>query len=337
MCDQRRAAGHDPPDVYFVAMADDYYRTLGVSRTASDDEIRKAYRELARKYHPDVSDAPDAADRFSEITEAYEVLSDPEKRRQYDQFGRVGPDPRTGGGGTGWSTRPGGAAPNVDLNSIFEEMFGGAGTAGRPGSPFGGGGSAGRTASARGRDITHEITVSFVTAAQGGTEQLRLTVGGTTRVIDVKIPAGIGDGAKLRIRGEGHPGLGGAAAGDLIVTVSTGQHPWFRREGLDLLVDIPVSFSEAALGVTVAVPLLSGTAEVKIPAGASSGQKLRLRGQGIQASDGRSGDYFAVVQIVSPQPLTDRARALLEELSPELNNPRESAPWADKRTTGAPR
>jgi curved DNA-binding protein len=321
----------------------DYYEVLGVSRGASSDEIRKAYRKLARKYHPDVNKSPDAAKRFSEVTEAYEVLSDPEQRTQYDQFGRVGAgaagaggahggsgfDPRDFGFGGGSGARTGGFSPD-DLGSIFEEMFGGA-------SPFGGTGGRGATSArqarprpqpARGRDLEHRLHVSFLTAALGGDERLRITTpSGEPQTITVKVPPGIEPGAKLRVAGKGQPGPTGGSAGDLLLTVDVGAHPLFRREGLDVFVDVPVTLSEAALGVTVTVPLLRGSADVKIPPGASSGRKLRLRGKGITDAKGRAGDLYAVVQIVAPSPLSERARELLSELQGELQNPRESGPW----------
>lgn len=316
----------------------DYYDELGVARTATADEIRKAYRRLARKYHPDVSKEPDAEARFNRISEAYEVLNDPEKRKTYDQFGRAGvgagPD---GFGRAGWSTaRPaGGGFDPADFSSIFDEMFG------RGQSPFGGGGgggggagpfTAGRqraTAPVRGRDIERGLQVSFLTAARGGEERLRLAKagGGAPTTIDVKVPAGTETGDRLRVRGKGEPGPSGGRPGDLILKLDVGAHPLFRREGLDLLVDVPVTLTEGALGVSLEVPLLSGTASLKVPPGTSSGRKLRIRGQGIADAKGRTGDFYAVVQIVAPEHVSERARQLLLDLADELQNPRESGPW----------
>jgi DnaJ-class molecular chaperone len=209
-------------------------------------------------------------------------------------------------------------------------MFGG-------GSPFGGAGVRG-TAGARqarpnaqptrGRDLEHRLHVSFLTAALGGDERLRITTpSGDPQTIHVKVPPGIEPGAKLRVAGKGQPSPAGGPAGDLLLTVDVGSHPLFRRERLDVLVDVPVNLSEAALGVTVTVPLLRGSADVKIPPGASSGRKLRLRGKGITDASGRTGDFYAVVQIMAPEQLSEHAHELLTELRGELKIPRESGPW----------
>ena len=300
----------------------DFYEVLGVTRTASEEEIRKAYRALARTYHPDVSEAPDAAEKFNEITEAYETLSDPEKRKAYDQFGRVHPHagPRTSGV-HGVHVDPG------DFGSIFDEVFGGA----RRGSPFGAAGvRTHRHAPMRGRNLEHRISVSFMSAALGSRERLRFTRqdGSQPQEVEVRVPAGIEDGAKLRLKGKGEPSPGGGPPGDLILTVEVGGHPWFRRDGLDLSVDVPITIAEAALGTSVRVPLLEGSAEVKIAAGTSSGRKLRLKAKGITAGE-RTGDLFAVVQIVAPERLSERGRRAIEDLAGELKNPRDSGPWAD--------
>jgi DnaJ-class molecular chaperone len=317
----------------------DYYQVLGVSRTATADEIRKAYRRLARKYHPDVNDSPDAAKRFAEATEAYDVLSDPEKRKTYDRFGHAGVGAGAGagpygagawpGGGFGGHGRGAGPFTAADMGSIFEELFGARGP-----SPF----DTARSQAPRprrGQDLRHTLTVTFMTAAQGGTERLRLAnPEGGTQTVTVKVPAGIESGAKLRVKGKGQPGPEGGPTGDLILTVEVGAHPLFRREGLDLLVNVPITLAEAGLGATVAVPLLTGSATVKIPAGASSGRKLRLAGRGITDDKGRKGDFYAVIQIVAPERPSPRAEQLLGELADELQNPRESGPWARLKETG---
>lgn len=325
--------------------SNDYYKLLGVSHDATAEEIRKAYRKLARQYHPDVNKAPDAATRFAEINEAYEVLSDAEKRRSYDQFGRAGVGATTGRpGGATWSQAGFGGSPGADfdagdLGSIFEQMFGARGPGGAPGtatSPFGGDfGSGSRPVQSppqRGRDLSHELPVSFMTAVRGGKEEVRFQLGAGYETIEVRIPAGIESGAKLRVKGKGQPapsGNPGGKPGDLIITVTVGQHPYFRRDGLNLLIDVPISIAEAGLGTEVDVPLIEGSVQIRIPPGASSGQKLRVPGKGIQDSRGAVGDFLAVVQIVAPSSLTDSARQSLEALAPELKNPRESAPWAE--------
>jgi DnaJ-class molecular chaperone len=322
-----------------MAKPRDYYEVLGVGRNATAEEIRKAYRRLARKYHPDVNTEPDAAQRFAEITEAYDVLSDPERRKTYDQFGHAGvgagaagfgqgpfrPGGFGGWGGSGGGFRGGGASSfdASDIGSIFEEMFGARGP-----SPFSTA-QARRPQPSRGRDLQHKLTVSFLTAARGGRESLRLTVPGSssTQTVDVTIPAGIEHGAKLRIKGKGQPSPHGGGTGDLILTIEVGAHPLFRRDGLDLLVDVPITIAEAGLGTTVSVPLLEGTAQIKVPPGASSGRKLRLKGKGVTDAKGRRGDFLAVLQIVAPAELSARGRELLQALASELKNPRETGPW----------
>jgi curved DNA-binding protein len=319
-----------------MAQDRDYYEVLGVGRDATADEIRKAYRRLARQYHPDVNQSSDAAERFAEMQEAYDVLSDAEKRKAYDRFGRAGVGVGQGPGGFGrggaWrgNAGPGGQFDASDFSSVFEELFGG-----RGGSPFGvGPGRPGaqaprRPAPQRGPDLHHTLTVSFMTAAQGGSEQVHVTTADRSpQTITVKIPPGIDTGEKLRVKGKGHPGGDGGPAGDILLTVQVGRHPYFQREGLDLLVEVPVTIAEATFGATVTVPLLKGSVEIKVPAGASSGQKLRVKGQGLTNAKGRTGDFHAVVQIAAETDLSPRGRELLQELATELKNPRKSAPWA---------
>jgi DnaJ-class molecular chaperone len=325
-----------------MAQDKDYYEVLGVSRDATADQIRRAYRRLARTYHPDVNQSSDAATRFAEMQEAYEVLSDAEKRRAYDRFGRAGVGVGHGPGGFGrggtWrvDAGPGGQFDASDFASVFEELFGG-----RAGSPFGvGAGRPGaeapsRPAPRRGRDLHHPLTVSFMTAALGGSEQVRVTAGGARpQTITVKIPPGVDSGEKLRVKGKGHPGGAGAAAGDIILTLNVGGHPYFRREGLDLLIDVPVTFAEATFGTRVTVPLLKGSIEIKVPPGSSSGQKLRVRDKGLTDAKGRAGDFYAVVQIVAETDLSPRGRQLLQDLEAELKNPRKSAPWGAEPGSG---
>jgi curved DNA-binding protein len=365
-----------------MAQPRDYYAILGIERNATDDQIRKAYRRLARQYHPDVNKSPDAAKRFAEVSEAYEVLSDAEKRREYDRFGRSPRSPHGGAGGwppgAEWGAGPGGAQTYTwtstgaggdvgDFSDLFESAFGGFGRdpAGAAG-PFRTRAEPRPSSAKHGGDIHQDVQVSFMTAALGGVEHMRIASGGgQMETIDVKIPPGIDSGAKLRLKGKGRPGRSGGAAGDLILTIKVGEHPWFRREGLDVLIDVPVTIVEAALGTTVTVPLLrpteEGTAkgpvggavptgtggparvagpaiELKIPPGSSSGKKLRIRGKGIKSSRGgvapggdssaRCGDLYAVVKIVAPESLSGSGQALLRELESELQNPRKSPPWA---------
>lgn len=305
--------------------ANDYYKTLGVSREASDDEIRKAYKKLVRQYHPDARPGDkEAAERFKKIQEAYEVLSDPEKREQYDRYGAAFQGAGRGWGGQQgrpftWTTSGGGAGP-IDLNDILGDMFGGGG--------FGGFGGAGRQAqprTRRGEDLQLDIDVPFQVAAEGGSHSLQLRRNGQVERINVKIPPGVETGSVIRLAGQGHPGAGGGPAGDLLLSVNVSPHPWFRREGNNILLDIPITPSEAALGAKVEVPTLAeGKVTVTVPAGTSSGQKLRLRGKGvIDPKTKQRGDQFCVMKIVMHKPVGEPARELYEELARvEPQNPR---------------
>ena len=304
----------------------DYYEVLEVDRGASAEAIRKAYRRLARQYHPDVNKSADAATRFAEVQEAYDVLSDAEKRKAYDRFGHagVGVGQGPGGFGAGWSGDVSGVPFDASgFSGVFEEIFGR-----RAADPFGSA-SPGTTVPRSGTDVHHTLSVSFMTAALGGSETVRLSVGPESpQTISVKIPPGIDSGAQLRVKGKGSLGSGGGPDGDLMLTIAVGQHPWFRREGLDVYINVPVTIAEATFGTTVTLPLLAGTVELKIPPGASSGQKLRVKAKGLSDSRGSNGDFYAVVQIVAPKDLSERARQLVSDLEPELKNPRDSGPWA---------
>jgi len=301
-----------------MAASNDYYKLLGVERSSTADEIRKAYRKLARKYHPDVNKAEDAATKFAEVQEAYDTLSDAEKRKMYDQFGSAGP---AGGGGfrgdPRWSQGMRGSGSGygqaVDFSDIFGSAFGGGGG----GSPFGGG----QQQTAKGQDQSHEITVTFMTALKGGTEDIR--VGDAS--VSLQIPAGIESGTKLRLKGKGAPGTTGGPSGDMIVTVSVGGHPLYQRQGLDVDMDVDLNISEASLGAKVTLPLpLGGTADVSIPPGVSSGSRLRVREKGCETKSGKKGDFYAVIHIVAPKDIDDETKELLEELKKRLPNPREN-------------
>ncbi|HBS28784.1 MAG TPA: hypothetical protein DEB06_04895 [Phycisphaerales bacterium] len=322
---------------------------LGVSRSASADDIRAAYRKLARQYHPDVNKSPEAGARFNEVQEAYDTLSDAEKRKHYDRWGHAGPSPfgpggppgsagarRGGGGGPGgtytWTNVAGqpasGEFGDFDVGSMFEEIFGGPAGAGRAGGPFGAQARA-RSKPAKGRDIAQELPVEFMTAALGGTHTLRVRRGGTTQTIEVSIPRGASDGTRLRVAGAGSPSAGGAAPGDLILSVRIEPHPYFSRDGLDVEVEVPVSIVEASLGATVEVPTLRGRATVTIPEGSASGRRLRLRGQGITDASGATGDLYAVVKVVPPAKPDEAQRRALEALRGALPPVRTGPPWSD--------
>lgn len=328
----------------------DYYEVLGVSRDASADEIKAAYRRLARKLHPDVNKATDAATRFNEVQQAYDTLSDDERRRRYDRFGHAGPAGFSAGGGGGgspfgdahftWSNvggRPGqgggfGGFEADDLGSVFETIFGGGG-----GGPPGGGGVRGaggrgageaRQKPVRGGDAATEHEVDFVTAALGDRLTLRVRRSGETKSIEVTIPPGVRDGQRLRVRGEGHPSPSGGEPGDLLVTVRVRRHALFRREGeSDLELDLPLTVAEAVLGATVRVPTPSGGASLRVPPGTASGKRLRLKGQGVAAAGGRAaGDLYARVQIVPPKG-DELDAAQLEAVKSLGGSPRCGGAW----------
>jgi DnaJ-class molecular chaperone len=313
----------------------DFYKTLGVSRNASAEEIRKAYKKLARKYHPDVRPGDkDASDQFKKVQQAYAVLGDAEKRVQYDRYGHAFDGGRAGPHRTAWASGPDGTHA-VDLSDLFNQFFGD-GSRGGPGGagagfehgPFRAGGSRSPGegpfghgeqfgGSRKGEDISFEVTVPFQVAAEGGSHGLQIRRGEQTERINVKIPAGVEDGSTIRLAGQGHAGQSGGPPGDLLLTVHVSPHPYFHREGSNLLVDVPITPSEAALGTKVEVPTLSeGHVTVTVPPGTSSGTKLRLRGKGVRnAKTKERGDQFVVVKIVIPRQVSDAAKKLYRELA----------------------
>jgi DnaJ-class molecular chaperone len=301
-------------------MALDYYATLGVKKDAAPEEIRKAYKKLSRENHPDrkPNDAA-AAEKFKQVQEAWEVLGDPQKRQQYDQYGQVfganGPQfqqgrwrSASGGGPVDFSEMFGG---QVDLGDLFGGMFGGMGS----GSPFGGGTRHPRAA--RGGNIEAELEIPFVVAAEGGTHELTLDRSGQRERLSVKIPAGVSTGSVIRLAGQGQPGRNGGPAGDLLVTIKVAPHPYFRREGNDLMLDVPITVSEAALGTKVEIPTLAeGPIVVTVPAGTSSGARLRLRGKGVPDQKTKiRGDLFVVIKLVLPPNLDAATRGLFEKIA----------------------
>jgi curved DNA-binding protein len=315
----------------------DYYKTLGVNRSATAEEIRKAYKKLARKYHPDVRPGDkDAADQFKKVQQAYGILGDADKRVQYDRYGHAFDGGRGGGSyRTAWASGPDGTHA-VDLSDLFGQFFGGDGFRGGGGpgaqferSPFPGGfrqGGGGEPHFGRaehhgepqkGEDITFEVTVPFQVAAEGGTHGLQIRRGDKTERINVKIPAGVQEGGIIRLAGQGQPSPLGGPAGDLLLTIRIAPHPYFYREGSNLLIDVPVTPSEAALGTKIEVPTLSeGHVNVKVPPGTSSGTRLRLRGKGVSNPKSHErGDQFVVVKIVIPHETSDAAKKLYSELA----------------------
>jgi curved DNA-binding protein len=280
----------------------DYYEVLGVPRGASAADIRSAYRKLARTHHPDVNKEPEAEDRFKEVSEAYEVLRDPEKRERYDRLGAN----RKAGEDVGGAEGFGGFGDGNGFSDFFESLFGGAGGPGRAR----GGGFQGF--SSRGGDQEATLEISLEEAARGGRRKISL---GDGRDYEVDVPAGVRDGQRIRLAGEGGSGVSGGPAGDLFLRVRVGPDRRFRLQGNDLSVDLPVAPWEAALGASVEVQTLGGTARVKVPAGSSSGRRLRLKGEGMPGAGKQRGDLFAVVKIVVPKKLSRRERELFEQLA----------------------
>ncbi len=305
----------------------DYYATLGVKKDASQEDIQKAYRKLARKFHPDVNKAPEAEVKFKEIGEAYEVLKDPDKRKRYDQFGANwnrtgGPPPgweNFGGGAGGFDFRNfGGGGGAAGFSDFFEMLFGAGGPGGRrrggaagfdPG--FGGGAPRGG-----GGDTEATLSITVEEAVRGGTREIAIADPNTgqRKTLTVKIPEGVRAGQKIRLAGQGGSGFGGGA-GDLLLKIEIAPDSRYRVEGSDLHTHVPVSPAEAALGGEAEVETPTGSVRVRIPAGSSSGRKIRLRGRGLSQSGGGKGDLLAEIRIVIPDNLTDRERELYEQLA----------------------
>jgi curved DNA-binding protein len=317
----------------------DYYDVLGVARTATDAEIKKAFRKLAHKYHPDVAkDKRTAEEKFKEINEANEVLSDPEKRRKYDELGanwnhpeRQAPPPTAGFGGSAEQ----GSEFHFDgtgFSDFFEQFFG---SRGRPFGGFGragGNGGEGETFAQRGQDIEGDILVTLDEILHGSARTIRLqrtdprTGQSIAQTLRVKIPPGVREGQLIRVAGKGQEGIGGGDSGNLYLRVRFAQHPDFRVRGADLYYDLDLAPWEAVLGATVHIPTLDGTVSLKIPAGTVSERQFRLRGKGLPTSDGTRGDLYAVVSIEVPSELTPEQKVLWEQLAAKSRfNPRKTS------------
>ncbi len=303
----------------------DYYQILGVSRDASEDAIKKAYRRLARKYHPDVSKESGAEERFKEVSEAYEVLRDAEKRAAYDQLGHnwqagqdFRPPPGWQGGGR---AHPGGGAgfSSRDFSDFFESLFGRGGFSGMGGFTERGG------FATAGQDQTVALEITLEEAHHGGSRAVQLQtperdasgrVASRTRTLNVKIPAGVTHGQKIRLSGQGSAGQGGGPSGDLYLQVSIKPHPLYKVRSRDILLELPLAPWEAALGCKVEAPTLGGPVTLNIPANAQNGQKLRLRGRGLPGDP--PGDQLVTLRIVNPPADSAAARELFQRMEQEL-------------------
>lgn len=304
----------------------DYYQVLGVSRTASADEIKKTYRRLAKQYHPDVNKGDrQAEERFKEISEAYNVLSDEDQRKKYDMFGEAG----AGAGGPQWTwTNRGGAAggqadPDFasgnfgDLGDIFGELFNmggvrrGVRTRGRsrPYDQY--------EEAVNGQDTYADVEINFNEAVSGSERKISVKRGDKVENLTVKIPAGVDNGSKVRIAGKGQEGFGGGSSGDLYLRIHVAPHELFWREGADVYTEVPITIYDAVLGTAVDVPTIAGHARMKVPSGTESGQKFRISGKGapVLGKKGKHGDQFVIVKIVPPKSLSSDAQKAFEELS----------------------
>jgi curved DNA-binding protein len=313
-----------------MAADDDFYQILGVPRDASPDDIQRAYRKLARTYHPDVNHDPGAEDRFKEVSEAYDVLSDPATRRRYDAFGRdfrqvpEDVDPETwrraragarAGAGTGAGRGGAGgfsfSEGDIDLDDLLGGIFGG-----RFGGNRRGWGSVGPIP---GADQEAEIELTVEEAYRGGRRSVTLSSDGTRRSFDVMIPAGVTDGQRIRLAGQGGRGSDGARNGDLYLIVRIAPHPRYRLDGRDLYVELRLAPWEAALGTSVALDTPGGEVKVKVPGGTSSGRRIRLAGRGLPNPKGKAGDLYAEARIMLPARLSRAERRLFEQLAAESN------------------
>ena len=327
----------------------DFYDILGVSKSAATDQIKSAYRKLARKFHPDVNRNDQSAEsKFKEVQEAYDILSDSKKRQAYDHFGHAGVSsaaaaeaaaaasagsPRDGSGFRYSRRTPGGATVDfgdVDIDDLFASMGSRRRKSRRStaASPY-----AAETTDApeaAGADIVHPVTLSFEHAARGTTLDLRFDAANRafSETISVKIPPGVDEGSKVRVRGKGQPSMMSGSRGDLVIITHVATHPYFTRSGQDVILELPLSASEAAAGTTVRVPTLDGAVELRIPPGINSGKKLRIKERGISGRDGTKGDQLCRVLVVLPDSLTDSEKAALAEMDKAHHfDARHTVPW----------
>ena len=299
---------------------DDYYALLGVDRKATDDEIKKAYRKMAMKYHPDRNkDNPQAEEKFKQVSEAYAVLSDKKKKQQYDRFGSEGFHQKFSQEDIfrdfdadeifkSFGIRFGGGDP---FQGIHEMFTGGGGQGGAFQDIFGGGGM---PRNQQGQDLESTLSVTFEEAALGAEKRIGMQRGAKQDEITIKIPSGMGDGKKLRLKGKGNPSQFGGPPGDLYIKIRVEPHPIFKREGDNIVVDLQISLTDALLGTTAEVPTLSGPKNLKIPPGTQSHSKLRLKGLGVAAPNKAKGDQFVRILVKIPRELTDAQRESIEAI-----------------------
>ena len=293
-------------------MAEDPYVVLGVPRTASDDDVRRAYRKLAKELHPDLNPKNPAAaeERFKKVSGAYEIIGDAEKRKQYDR-GEIDASGEQRRGfhraysGTGSSSgRAGGTRPPGDdfsFGDIFSDLFGSMRGRGEAGSPFG----------MRGRDVRYSLELDFLEAAPGTRKRVTMPDGG---VLDINVPGGVADGQVLRLKGKGAPSPRGAEPGDALVEIKLKPHPYFKRADDDITVEVPITIDEAVLGAKIEVPTITGRVQLTLPKGTSSGRTFRLKGKGVHnATSGRTGDQLVTVRIVLPDTIDDQLAYFLSE------------------------
>lgn len=307
-------------------MSQDYYASLGVSRSASDAEIKKAYRKMAAKYHPDKPTGDET--KFKEISEAYETLSDSEKRAMYDQFGADYEQRQAGGFGGGYQQGAGGFGGAEDYSDIFSSMFGGGG--GFSGQQHGGAGGFGQQQAQprKGEDQTVAVMITLEEAIEGTERTINVQTGNArsssssydTQPIKVRIPAGMTQGKKVRVKGKGYSGFNGGPNGDVIIEVNLQKHPLFRVEESDVYLDLPITPWEAALGAKVEIPTLKGKIKMGIAAGTQSGTKLRIKGRGLGKTP---GNQYVIVQIHTPPAETDEQKAFYKQMEEKMPfNPR---------------
>jgi DnaJ-class molecular chaperone len=291
-------------------MADDPYTVLGVPRAATEADIRRAYRKLAKELHPDLNPSNPAAaeERFKKVSNAYSVIGDPEKRKQYDrgEIDATG-EPRRGfrrpPGGGPFDARAGGAQPGEDFSfgDIFSDLFGSMRGRGEPGSPFG----------LKGRDVRYSLEVDFLEAAAGAKKRVTLPDSGA---LDISVPQGVTHGQTLRLKGRGAPGRRGAEAGDALVEIRVRPHPFFKRVDDDIALDVPITIDEAVLGAKIEVPTISGRVQLTLPKGTSSGRIFRLKGRGVHnLTSGHTGDQLVTVRIVLPDAIDEGLSYFLSE------------------------